>query len=654
MKKILLILLALIALSASVFAQAASSASEELSAEDAYLQDLINQKKEIYKLTLVDDKKAIDKSFKKKEKLLARHNKRDDLDAYKITLSEMRVIYADVPALKSDLLYYRGEYAFLTGKYKAAQTRLEELLAEYYNSSKNSRAVLKLAEIYAYTGQNEKLTEVYPSYVEKKNPRLNFRYAQANYNLGNYLKAKRVFSDIKKKEFRFRSKLMLALIAYLEEGTETGLIEFRSLEKKYNPKTPYFSFLYLSLARILMEMEQPEASLLYYRKYYELEKNVTDDLLFEMALENKNYKKYDQAKMLFQEVISKPNKSSYYAPSKYYLSLTEQEEGDFELAEANLTDLVESNKLLIETLSSKYKLVEKYEQMSEQKSSEDLTEVETATLNEKMMNLEIATLKTNLTVRDLYTGKRKTDVKAIALLESEIFSYSSTVSDMEAVIKLAYTAKNKRIPRIIDGKIARNDSSIVSLQIIKYIGHLKNITPRQYQLARLLTIERFTQEDLQQAWIDIDRYARKKNREDIGAYATKSLGILDANIKALDLIAKYLFNGEPSEGIKGFIAEEANALRVNNQELEELKLLAIEKFNKKIAKRLEGQQEILIEEFAVLKQTYNQTINSIMEEVRLSNIQYEENLLDLLFQQSIYLDEQYKIKQKEYSDSNNE
>ena len=108
-------------------------------------------------------------------------------------------------------------------------------------------------------------------------------------------------------------------------------------------------------------------------------------------------------------------------------------------------------------------------------------------------------------------------------------------------------------------------------QVIKYIGHLKNVTPRQYELARLLTIEKFTQGDLQQAWIDIDKYARAKGRSDIGEYATKSLGILDANIKALDLIAKYLFNGEPSEGIKGFIAEEMNALRANNEELEKLK-----------------------------------------------------------------------------------
>jgi len=653
MKKILLFLLVLIALSLNVMAQSASSL-EDTSEEDAYLQEILNQKQEIYKLTLVDDKKAIDKSFRKKEKLLSKYTKKNELDSYKITLSEMRVIYADVTSLKGDILYYRGESAFLAGKFKLAQKHFEALLAEYYNSPKNNLAVLKLAEIYFYTRQDEKLNEVYVSYNGKKNPQLNFWYAQANYNLDNYLKAKRVFAEIKKKEFRFRSKLMLGLISYLEDGPESGLIEFRNLEKKYKPGTPYFSFIYLSLARILMEMEQPEASLLYYRKYYDLEEKITDDILFEIALENRNYKKYDQAKFLFNQIITNPEKTSYYAPSKYYLSLTEQEEGDFERAEGNLLDLVESNKLLIETLSSKYKLIEKYEEMSEQKSTGDLTEVEAAALDEKMMNLELTTLKTNLTVRDLYTGARKNDVKVIALLESEIFSYSSTVSDMEAVIKLAYISKNKRIPRIIDGKIARNDSSIVSLQVIKYIGHLKNITPRQYQLARLLTLERFTQEDLQQAWIDIDRYAREKNRDDIGQYAAKSLGILDANIKALDLIAKYLFNGEPSEGIKGFIAEEVNALRVNNEELEKLKLLAIDKFNKKIAKRLEGQQEILIEEFAVLKETYNQSINRIMEEVRSSNIQYEVNLLDLLFQQSIYLDEQYKEKQKEYSDSNNE
>lgn len=654
MNKKLIFLLALTVISINIFAQDATAASEE----EAYLQDILNQKNEIYKLTLVDDQKAINKRFRKKEKLLTKLYSKNDVEAYKVTFSETRVIFADVPFLKSDVLYYRGELAFLRGQYQSAQQLFEELISEYYNSRKNDDAILKLAEIYAASGQDEKLAEIYGSYGGKKNPQLNFWYAQANYNMGDYLKAKRVFSEIKKKDFRFRAKLMLALISYLEDGTEAGLIEFRNIEKKYKPKTPYYSFVYLSLARILMEMDQPEASLHYYNKYHnlktEINSEIADDILFEMAVENKNYQNYSQAKSLFQEVIAKTNKSSYYAPSKYYLSLTEQEEGNFELAEDNLQGLVESNNLLIKTLSSKYKLVEKYDQLALQKSSDDITEIEKATLNEKMLGLELATMKTNLTVRDLYTGERKTDVKAIALLEQEIFSYSSTVSDMEAVIKLAYTSQNKRIPRIIDGKIARNDSSIVTLQIIKYIGHLKNSTPGQYELARMLTLERFAQEDLQQSWIDIDRYARAKNRADIGDYATRSLGILDANIKALDLIAKYLFKGEPSEEVKGFIAEELNALRVNNEKLEGLKLLALENFNKKIAKRLEAQQEILVDEFAVLKQTYNQSIKNIMEEVRLSNIQYEENLLDLLFQQSIYLDEQYQEKQKEYSDSNHE
>ncbi|MBC8385410.1 MAG: hypothetical protein H8E57_07820, partial [Candidatus Cloacimonetes bacterium] len=63
--------------------------------------------------------------------------------------------------------------------------------------------------------------------------------------------------------------------------------------------------------------------------------------------------------------------------------------------------------------------------------------------------------------------------------------------------------------------------------------------------------------------------------------------------------------------------------------------------NKKIAKRIEQEKEILIEENELLKNTYSKAIDSIKDEVIQESDKYRISLLDVLFKQTQNLDEEY-------------
>ena len=112
-------------------------------------------------------------------------------------------------------------------------------------------------------------------------------------------------------------------------------------------------------------------------------------------------------------------------------------------------------------------------------------------------------------------------------------------------------------------------------------------------------------------------------------------------MRSLDVMAEVAFSGKAPEELHQIIQEESAAIEHNRSELVILKKDVIENFNKKIAKRLEQEKEILIEENELLKNTYSKAIDSIKDEVIQESDKYRISLLDVLFKQTQNLDEEY-------------
>ena len=63
---------------------------------------------------------------------------------------------------------------------------------------------------------------------------------------------------------------------------------------------------------------------------------------------------------------------------------------------------------------------------------------------------------------------------------------------------------------------------------------------------------------------------------------------------------------------------------------------------KKPVKKLDKEKDILVEENGILKSTYTKAMTDVENQIKEENAKYNISLLDILFQQSQRLDQEYK------------
>ena len=364
--------------------------------------------------------------------------------------------------------------------------------------------------------------------------------------------------------------------------------------------------------------------------------------MFEIGTQYKNGKDYDKALDYYSLIINNPVKSEYFTSAKFAVLMVELEKGDINTVEEKLNEIISINNILLETLNAKYSLLEKHKNLRSDYSKDEISETERASIKNKMDSIESALQKTNTSLQSLYKGLDPVTLIALEMLEEEYLSYNSIISEMEAVIKLANTIPNKKIPKMLDLRIEDTDASLVTLQMISYLGHKSHISSQDYELARALALEKLEEDFLLDTWKEIKNIARDTNHPNIEAMCDNSIELLAGNLESIDTIAKIQFQGEASADMKLLIQEEAEAITQNRDDLIALKQEVIEKFNKKIAKRLEKEKELLVEENEILKETYHNALTMMKDDLVEENDRYQISLLDVLFKQSQNIDQEYK------------
>jgi TolA-binding protein len=615
-----------------------------LEEEISYYYNLLQQRSTVRELYKKGEITNLKKVFYKTAKIIDRMFEEKLIEAVTIKIGEQKIIYGDVVELHDQLLYYRAKLAFIKNDYKKSQGLLENLVENYPRSSIMNQTILLLEEIYFIVGCDQELIDIFDLYSDEKSLQQNFWLAQAYYNIGKYVKAETYFKILKKdKKIAFRSKAMLALISYFTEDLESSIEKFSELEIKYSKKVDYYEYVLISLARLYLVNNDFELSLLYYDAYYDLTYEViSDELIYEIAMQNYNNKNYSNAIVYFNKIIGKSVKSQYFASAKFFVAVSEQGRGNYDQAENTLTEMITRNNVLMETMNTKYGLLEKYSKLRRRLTQRDLSDEELDKLKVQTDGIENALALTNSTLENLYTGLDNRSLETLQILEEEYMSYSSTIADMDAVILLAQSLPNVRIPAILDREIAASDSSIITLQVLSYLGHRSRFSSKDFDFAKALASEKIHQENLLDTWKEIEQIAIQNDHKDMLPSIQNSQKNLQENIESIDVIAQHMFKGKPSDDFQDLIKEEAVAIYRNKKELQELKKDVIENFNKMIAQRLSNEKEILIAEFEGLQLIYDNMLSGLIEEVASANEQYQFSLLSILFKQTQVMDKEYK------------
>ncbi len=619
-----------------------------LEEEISYFYNLLQQRNVVRKLYKKGKVSELEKVFLKNSKVLDRMFKERDIEAISLKIGEQKIIYNEVVELKDYLIFYRAKLALLKNDREKAQFLLEDLVNNYPQSTKLDLAVAFLKEVYFFSGKNEELIEISNKYPGKDSIEQNYWLGHAYYNIGNYDESISIFNILKKdKEFGFRSQEMLALIAYFTDGIDASMDQFLTLQKDYNTNSDYYDFIILSLARLYIAKDENEKALEYYEWFDNLQiEELSDEILYEIATQLNNCAQYNKAISFLIRITQKPIKSEYFTSAKFLIAISEQGKGNLDQAESTLDEIIINNNILLETMNTKYRLLAKYGEIRRKISRSDISDEKRNEYKLQSGNIEEALSKTNKTMNDLYAGLDRRTLSLLELLEEEYLSYSSTIADIDAIILLANTVPNKRIPALIDREIAASDSSIITLQILRYLSHKQNFTYKDYNFARALAEEKIYQNELLKTWDEIEQIAKENKHEEILPAIESSRSLITENLESIDVIARYVFKGKPSDDFQEIIHEEAEAIEKNRDDLLTLKKEVIENFNKQIAKRLNKEKEVLVAEFETLSLTYDKALSLIMDDINNENDKYKFSLLGVLFKQTQIMDDDYKQLQE--------
>ena len=264
----------------------------------------------------------------------------------------------------------------------------------------------------------------------------------------------------------------------------------------------------------------------------------------------------------------------------------------------------------------------------------------------QLTQIEADLQTTNETMQGFYEGMDPTTLNTLILLEEEYKTYTSTVSDIDALVLLANSTPNDRIPRLMEEEIAYSDSAIFVLQTLKYLGHRTQVSGFEFDMARRLAIEKMYAETDMNTWNELQVIAQDNNHTDIAEKIARYKELVTANMESFDLIADYMFGGTPTDEFKQAIEAEIASIEASKTEMIGLKDVVRQDFNKRIAAKLNREKQILISEFDSLKDLYDRTLSAVIGDVAAVTDQYQMKLLGLLFKQTQTMDKKYKELQE--------
>lgn len=659
MKKIIIIILLLLITALPLLAQKASSSDlinmirkesfdiAVLEEEIEYYKTLLNKKEQIKRLydqrRLSVIRELFERDLAELDLMFEREASEEAIDK----LWEIEHLYKDIETLdiknyfpEQKLQYYEARILVRDAKYKQARTILENNLVNNLDPQNRNAIVALLEEVYFELERYEDIISVYPVYRGVNSPQQRWWLGQALYNTSDYEKALPVFQRLAvTSEYELRAQAMLALIKFNLGNVQQAITDFNTIKYKYSPDEPYYNFINLSLARLYVIAGNSKEAVNLYDQYVQLEDEVADDVLFEIALFYKTAEEYNQAIKYFRQITQKKKKSSYYVAAKYLIAITEQDRGNYDSGRESLRQIIDSNQEFMEALNRKYALLEEYSTKLTDLVNPMLNSAQREELDRELEALENEFRSNQQKIESLSQGMETNKLLYLSLLEEEYFAYTVTLADFETFVKFTRNPVLRRLPLIKNYKMTRQDSSIVYLQIVDYMEGHENKKTEMYETAKFLAEQKVYQTFVRNIWYDIYHLSLQYNSSEITAIADRADSLVSQNLELIEDAENLTFKQNKAQF--DLIERKEENINANNQELQDLEKDFISAFSTYITPDLSQELENFADTQNEIRVKYIETITALVEDISNENRMYKNTLLEILFRQTMLLDEEY-------------
>ena len=319
-----------------VLVQEEAEALDELYSEIDHLRELATRKKELDRLS----ESGVRTAFIQDRQELQTSLDEGDYAAALSLYIDLAMIYQGYEYLEDQLLYFEGAIYYEYGRKIKAQSIFERLIGKYPSSIYFAQTVGYLEDLYIHAGMDEAFLAIAARNPDQNDPQHLYWMGQANYNLGNLEEAENIFTTLAgDPEFGFRSNCMLSMIGYYNYGLEYAIESYLNLVIDYQPDTPYFYFVYLSLARLYQERQDYEKAMYCYDQYLVLTDQPIDDAFrYEMVVVLLKIGDFELAKQYLTEIIENPTSSEYYTSASYLSTIVNMEMGNLDEARENINE----------------------------------------------------------------------------------------------------------------------------------------------------------------------------------------------------------------------------------------------------------------------------------------------------------------------------
>lgn len=623
-----------------------------LEEELAYYQNILNLKTAIQKLYSLGNIEEIEQRFSHRSEQFNDLLQDDFLKESQLSVNEQKIIFEGIAEIKDQLLLNEARLYYRQNKIESARKILEEIVSDYQSSPSWQPAYELLTKLCFEHHDDEKLIDLIENYEIEKTELLAFQYANALYNLGKYDQAETEFEQlVDSQSYGHKSQSILAIINYLSGDSKTATEQLKLLLKEKDVPTSVTNFALLNLGRIYL-LQESEQAWPYFEEYYHNNSVLDDEILYEIARYFFFAGKYDQAKVLLSEIVEQTPKSRFYVSANFMLTITNYNPTEQENMEMAVDSLIAANQELLDNLNSKLYFLEKFEKIQEQLVNIDTLDTTYENLSHQLNLIELELDEIDNQLSKFYQGSSLQNLRKLSFLEEEYKNYAGLLAEIRALILIAKQMPKQNFSTYLDKQMTLNDSSLITLHVVKYLQAKPVISPQDFQLARSLALEKVLLQSELEEWQNLKDTA-SQNMEllaKIEAYES----LLQANLDSFDTIADYIFYYSQAPNSEQYLNDEILAIQENRSELRRLQKNIGDSFDNLISQKLQRESESLLAEFSRLKADYYSLIDAFALDITKENKEYEYEILDLLYRNVQELDAKYQeLQQKRQSAASN-
>ncbi|MBW6515988.1 MAG: hypothetical protein K0B81_05135 [Candidatus Cloacimonetes bacterium] len=588
-------------------------------------------------------------------------------DTYQIDVKhqEIRYIFKDTVIVRDHYLFYDAMYDYYRRDFNRSREKLEYFTENFASSAKIRQSVALLRTIYIMNGHNREYIFLHNKFSQYADARSRFYLGQAYYNIRELAEAKSLFERlIHDYDYGLRSRIMIGLILFSSFQTEKAIDHFIELSLNTSSLLPYYDFVILSLARILGQSGDFQSSLLYYNEYLDITSNeVTDELYYEIALINRAFGDNEMALFYLNQIIEMPEKSIFYDDAIVMIASIKANQTGYDSSFSLINDVLRANRAYGGILEYEQQLLAKFRNDVESYINEP-TANKRIELNRQYNELQ-ELLDRNLLLD--FSSLNREEQEYTKLINEEYVMLLKLITDINDVALRISSLPNDRRVAQIERQISDIDTLRVDLLTSKFLYSLTNVTIQQQDVRRdqysfysryLNMIESYR--------VGSDQYMKALNiaREIVrqeNQLEDPATGLTTNEKAQLRNRIVYLLNEVEREF--GTIDEEDEYLILLNEELASLtqlrnglsgiKGLVASSFHEKVATRMKRSNRNSFQGGDITYLLTVELMNKTRRDLDQINRKYDYALLDILFQENVRRDREYRSLIQQLEDEGN-